>query len=378
MQILHHGSDIIKLEDTPLKKLKADDYTQLPYSLQMTHILEPLYIQYFQDQYLTSNRHISAFKPLSSHPTKDSKIRHTMRYAEPPILQHPERVVPLSKSESFEGNYQPNVSLAPSTKKHRYLKNENNQLDDKEIIPSDEVSSSKESLVPKGTSVIRHDKYIEQSPKKSPDSQNIIDSTVSVVQSTGNFGRYNSEIELSTDTDDSGSETSEKPDLCKMEEIMKNVDYIVKEKVLDMFKHIYKERQQLQLENRNKDNEITELTGIIADLKKQLDLTSNLINPNVIMNGYKEESLNTIDKAEERTTTACAINNTNIVTTSSDNQPSIIENNHPYANSCGEDDSSSSNEISVKESEDIELAQSTSVVDNIDDQEETVNRATPE
>ncbi|KAI4455840.1 hypothetical protein MML48_8g00009394 [Holotrichia oblita] len=342
----------------------------------MTHILEPLYIQYFQDQYLTNNRHLSAFKPLSGHPAKDiTKIRHTMRYAEPPILQHPERVVPHSKSESFEGNYQPNVALAPTAKKHRYLNQENNHVDDKEVVPSNEVSSSKEGLIPKATSVIRHDKYIEHSPKKSPDSQNIIDSTVSVVQSTGNLGRYNSEIELSTDTDDSGSETSEKPDICKMEEIMKDVDHIVRDKVLEMFRHICKEYQELQKENRSKNSEITELTNIVTDLKKQLlDLTTNQINPN-ISNGFAENSLQIIEKAKDRTPTP-TIDNINIVTTSSDNQPSIIENIQPQTNNCGEDNSSSSNEIAAKESEDIELVQSTSVIASIDDQEKTIKNCT--
>ncbi|GJQ81709.1 putative smad binding protein [Trypoxylus dichotomus] len=376
-QILHHGSDIIKLEDTPHKKHKMDDYPQLPYGLD---ILQPLYIQYFQDQYLTNNRHISAFKPpLISHSTKDiSKIRHTMRYAEPPILQHPERVVPHSKSESFEGNYQPNVALAPSTKKHRYLKQETTHLDDKEMVPSNEVSSTKESLIPKGTSVIRHEKYIEHSPKKSPDSQNIIDSTVSVVQSTGNLGRYNSEIELSTDTDDSGSETSEKPGIYKMEEIMKDVDIVIKEKVLEMFKNICKQHQQLQQENRSKDNEITELTNVVTTLKQQLmDLRSNQNNLNVLSNDYTENSVNVIEKTKDRASTPMN-ENVNIVTTSSDNQSSIIENNQPQLSDCGEDNTSSSNEISLKESKDIELVQSTSVIASTDDQEKMINKTAPE
>lgn len=35
---------------------------------------------------------------------------------EPPVLLHPERVVPLSQSEQFERGFQPNVALAPPTK----------------------------------------------------------------------------------------------------------------------------------------------------------------------------------------------------------------------------------------------------------------------
>lgn len=35
---------------------------------------------------------------------------------DPPVLLHPERVVPLSQSEQFERSYQPNVALAPPIK----------------------------------------------------------------------------------------------------------------------------------------------------------------------------------------------------------------------------------------------------------------------
>lgn len=33
----------------------------------------------------------------------------------PPVLLHPERVIPLSESERFERSFQPNVALAPAT-----------------------------------------------------------------------------------------------------------------------------------------------------------------------------------------------------------------------------------------------------------------------
>lgn len=32
---------------------------------------------------------------------------------EPPVLLHPEKVVPLSQTKRFEKTYQPNVALAP-------------------------------------------------------------------------------------------------------------------------------------------------------------------------------------------------------------------------------------------------------------------------
>jgi hypothetical protein len=37
----------------------------------------------------------------------------------PPVLLHPERVVPMSESERFERSFQPNVALAPIPQQHR-------------------------------------------------------------------------------------------------------------------------------------------------------------------------------------------------------------------------------------------------------------------
>lgn len=85
---------------------------------------------------------------------------------EPPVLLHPERVVPMSESERFERSYQPNVALAPrSTIESRRT----------EIQP--EIVRTVEE---KPTTPVR-----EQKPLFHP------------------------EIELSTDTDDSASEHHE-------------------------------------------------------------------------------------------------------------------------------------------------------------------------
>ena len=37
----------------------------------------------------------------------------------PPVLLHPERVVPMSESERFEHSFQPNVALAPIPQQRR-------------------------------------------------------------------------------------------------------------------------------------------------------------------------------------------------------------------------------------------------------------------
>lgn len=280
----------LDLIDIPLKKNKFDDYPLHQYNLQFPlFALEPaVYMQYVQEQCL--NR--SAFKPFAQNIKENNKIRNNnsvnfTNYADPPVLQHPKRVVTLSQSEQYEGSYQPNVALAPpAPKKHRYIqKLQENYNNHKEIVdayPSNEVtSSSVQKSDTKSSSssltVIKHEKYIDlDSPRnhviqKSPDSQSVIDSTVSVVQSTGKLARYNSEIELSTDTDDSASETSEKhTDLYKIEEVLKETNIEAKEKLVNIFKRIMKEKEDNFNESREKDNKIKDLEMRVAELEKRL------------------------------------------------------------------------------------------------------------
>lgn len=279
-----HAENLIKVElaDIPLKKNKFDEYAHHQYNIQFPlYALEPVYMQYLQEQCI--NR--SAFKPFVQN-IKENKIRQNIgfnRYVDPPVLQRPERVIPLSQIEHFEGGYQPNVALAPpAPKKHRYIKHL--QHFNKEIVdayPSNEVTSSvqKNDIKP---SVIKHEKYIDlDSPRnqviqKSPDSQSVIDSTVSVVQSTGKLARYNSEIELSTDTDDSASETSEKQsDLYKIEEVLKEINSDVKQTVISMFQRIIKEKEDNLNETREKDNKIKDLELKVAELEKRLQEYDN-------------------------------------------------------------------------------------------------------
>lgn len=94
--------------------------------------------------------------------------------------------------------------------------------------------------------------------------------------------KYNPEIELSTDTEDSASESSEKHqhDYVKLEEVLKTViDEDIRDKVLELFKNLSKERELAVLETRLKDQDrITELERRNSqlerensDLKKELE-----------------------------------------------------------------------------------------------------------
>lgn len=149
------------------KKLKlADDYVPGP----PPPFMPPHYdIQYFSwsDPYFRS-----AFRPWHTFAHVDDN-KSTFRDSipaylnhEPPILLHPERVVPMSESERFERSYQPNVALAPrSTTENRRT----------EIQPE-----TLRTFETKPTPVREH---------KPP--------------------LFHPEIELSTDTDDSASEQHE-------------------------------------------------------------------------------------------------------------------------------------------------------------------------
>lgn len=254
---------LLKDHELPLKKQKLNEYLnslnhQPPYGLQHATCIQqiyasmdPIYIQQCLLEFSNVNRHISAFKPVVQS-IKESKIRHanSMRYGvtDPPVLQNPERVVLMSESERFERTYQPNVALAPRTpKKYQYS-----------TVKAEEAS-------PKSTV-----KEEAEEPRKTPEK--VIDSAVSVVQSTSTLPKYNPEIELSTDTEDSASETSEKQqDAGKLEEALRSVEAGVRDKVLELFKNLSKEYERAVQEIRVKDNRIGDLEAANAELLKELE-----------------------------------------------------------------------------------------------------------
>lgn len=267
--------DIIKDHELPLKKQKLSEYhlnsfNHIPPHLQATCMqqfyanLDPLYIHQCLQEFSGHNRHMSAFKPVAQS-IKESKIRHATalgKYiSDPPVLQNPERVIPLSETERFEQSYQPNVALAPPTpKKHRYGRNSEfisiKQEPASPEKPSEEKCPSEEKLI---TTVTVEAK------------ERLVDSTVSVVQSTSNISKYNPEIELSTDTEDSASETSEKQlDLIKIEELLKIIDSSVRDKVLDFIKGMTKKQDRLLEDNRAKDNKISDLELRNSELLSEL------------------------------------------------------------------------------------------------------------
>ncbi|CAG9863479.1 unnamed protein product, partial [Phyllotreta striolata] len=230
-------AEIIKDHELPLKKQKLSEYhnalAHIPYNVQHLQQIYASLDQVYIHQYLqecSPNRHLSAFKPVVQS-IKESKIRHATamgRYAgDPPVLQHPERVVPSSESERFGGAYQPNVALAPPPalpKKHRYGK-----------------------------------EFAEVKTEPPEDDKPVVSAA-----------KYNPEIELSTDTEDSASET-EKCDINKLEELLKDVDKSKKDKVMEYLRGVCKENERLSKNARVTDERLKELEQRNVELLKELN-----------------------------------------------------------------------------------------------------------
>ncbi|XP_017782491.1 PREDICTED: ski oncogene [Nicrophorus vespilloides] len=247
-KMMHSSEKLIKQEDVPppIKKNKVE-YIPLP----MMHQNQSIYFQY-----------IDTMIPPS---LKQSKIREMMSTnngyrpaALPPPPAANQTSLRRHYSEGGGGGYQPNVALAPATpKKHRYIKPSS--------YKQEEVSSSMQKEIK-----VERIEDERQTQQRSPDSHNVIDSTVSVVQSTGKMlTRYNSEIELSTDTDDTASESSDCTD--KFEEVVKSViDKDLQHLLQKIFRRMSKERALSMAEAKEKNVRIMELELKLERLQKDM------------------------------------------------------------------------------------------------------------
>ncbi|KAJ8935463.1 hypothetical protein NQ318_022245 [Aromia moschata] len=269
---------LLKDHELPLKKQKLNEYlnniNHIPYNMQQASCIQqiyesrpPLHPPMPAGVFRRQPAYIRVQARRAEHKGVEDKARQRARHHQvrhrPPVLQNPERVVLMSESERFERTYQPNVALAPPTlKKHRYGRA-------CESTPTTTITAIKsEPLSPvKSETVVKEEVVERKSPEKA------LESAVSVVQSTSTATlKYNPEIELSTDTEDSASETSEKhPEFVKIEEVLKEVDGVVKDKILEMFKALTKEHDRVVHEGRMKDNKISDLELRNSELQKELD-----------------------------------------------------------------------------------------------------------
>ncbi|XP_030745375.1 ski oncogene isoform X2 [Sitophilus oryzae] len=283
------ATDVVKdhqatLSDLPLKKQKLDEYLGNlgrvpPFALpaaaaaaimqqQIYSALEPVYIHRCLQEFNVRS-HLSAFKPVTQS-IREQKLRSANALglaarctADPPLLQNPDRVVPISESER---SYQPNVALAPPTpKKHRYGKIHETQSNrtsppvEKADIPT--LDPPSQSSLTNGHHHVKEETEVVNTPPS--------DKGVSVVQMN------NPEIELSTDTEDSASETSDKhtPNHVKLEEALKAVkDEDVRDKIMELFRNVAKERERAVFEIHSKDqSRIEDLERENAELRKELE-----------------------------------------------------------------------------------------------------------
>ncbi|XP_050302358.1 ski oncogene [Anthonomus grandis grandis] len=273
-----HQAAVSATSDLPLKKQKLDGYlggigrippfippaTAAALMQQQIYALEPVYIHQCLQEF-NSRNHLSAFKPVAQS-IKEQKLRSATAMGltsrcttDPPVLQNPDKVVLMSESERFERSYQPNVALAPPTpKKHRYGRTHENSTIASPPQCSSSTSNEHEEAHSSSTETRVKDEPdpIKISPLTPPEK--VIDSTVSVLQPNRVQTKYNPEIELSTDTEDSASESSEKhhSDYVKLEEVLKSVNSEdIRDKVIELFKNLSKERERAVLDTRAKDQE---------------------------------------------------------------------------------------------------------------------------
>lgn len=316
-----------KLEDYAMKsklddyavKTKLDDYAAA--YLYAAATMDPLYIHAAMYEPWPINRQFSAFRPVSNIFANNGKDtcksekppRHQKYYKDqPPVLQNPERVVPLSESERFERSFQPNVALAPplpappmKPNRHHLARHHNDnynhhqtkekiiKIEEQEYSPNDHetqkhlnvnencpiksnvISSKDESQCLVDLDLDLDDKETTVDGTHSA----IVDSTVSVVQSIGvnmNPGRYNSEIELSTDTDDSLSDMSSDnprkvtPDIQRVMDGLADVPMETRDRVVDIVRRMVFEHNRAMQQSHEKDERIAQLEQRVLELEANL------------------------------------------------------------------------------------------------------------
>lgn len=106
------------------------------------------------------------------------------------------------------------------------------------------------------------------------------------------FFRYNSEIELSTDTDDSASETNadrRHSDLHRIGEALKPVDANTRGRVLELARSLVRQHEAATLESRAKTERIVLLESRISQLEQELKELRSSCTALITVNGEKED-----------------------------------------------------------------------------------------
>lgn len=327
------SADLMK---EPLKKQKIEEYfNNLPFNnsciQQLYANLEPIYnIQQCLQEFSTQNRHLSAFKPVSQS-IKESKLRQASALGiatsstgntttippstyDSPVLQNSDRVIHIAENNRFERGYQPNVALAPK-KHHRYGRSsETSSTTNQQPIKTENGNAVLEKI-----NGVRNGACLKNEK---------IDTTsqVSVVITP----KYNPEIELSTDTEDSASE-ADNSKLCRIEDLLNSVtDKTVRDKILEIFQQLSEENNRLLKECQNKDRKISELMEQKNNLEeeKQKNRDAEVDNSHTDISISKNSSEDVKSDLTVSTDQECSNNfnnNNNIIDNDSENCSSIIK-----------------------------------------------------
>ncbi|XP_076223105.1 uncharacterized protein LOC143174464 [Nomia melanderi] len=275
-------------------------------------------------------RGASAFRPWNTTSTCKHKDSSSLVPAYlsrgPPVLQHPEHVVPLSECKRFEPHFQPNVALAPipapsvpvvlppsahhQRRHHHEHKRYNHHLsspNEKKEPPSDSVKLEKTSLS-SGSSVGTYSVFPSYTPesnqKELPQkTKNEVgeeeESSTAVTSSTVNIEPPSAEIGTSALESDSDSEGTTAIDL---EDRLLALE--VPQDVLELARRIVSENAQLRRHRRSDAREISRL-------RNQLQMQQQLQSSN--SGDKKEEPANAsaADSTEDSEETEAVIPSNN-------------------------------------------------------------------
>lgn len=210
----------------------------------------------------------------------------------PPVLQHPERVVPLSECKRFEPHFQPNVALAPipapsvpvvlppsahHQRRHRHehkrYSHHLSSSNEKKEPPSDSVKLEKASPTC-GSGVDAYSEFPSYTPgsnqKELPEkSKNEVaaeeeESSAAVTSSTVSIEPPSAEIGTSSLESDSDSEGAAAIDL---EERLLALE--VPQDVLELARRIISENAQLRRHRRSDAREISRLRNQLQIQQQQ-------------------------------------------------------------------------------------------------------------
>lgn len=265
----------------------------------VTNATDP-YLQMQWAVFELAARGASAFRPWNTtsackHKDNSSLVPAYLSRG-PPVLQHPERVVPLSECKRFEPHFQPNVALAPIPApsvpvvplptahhqrrhhhEHKRYNHHSSSPSEKKEPPSDVVVKTEKPLSGTASTVATYSAFPAYEPesdqKESPQKSKHEttgeeeESSAAVTSSTINIEPASVEIGTSSLESDSDSESTAAIDFEERLIALK-----VPQDVLELARRIVSENAQLR---RNRRSDAREISRLRNQLQMQQIQSSN-------------------------------------------------------------------------------------------------------